>query len=75
MKNMENFKIRQYSKKELALTYFPDSSPRTAVKHLMTWIYHCTPLWKELQAMGYKKLSKGFTPREVSAIIEQLGEP
>ena len=69
------FIIRAYTKKELALMYFPDSNPRTAVNHLMAWIRRCTPLWGQLQSMGYLTNSKGFTPREVRAIVEQLGEP
>ena len=72
---MEEFVIRPYTKKELALMYFPDSSPRTAVKHLMAWVKHCTQLWEQLQAMGYRSNCKSFTPREVRAIVEQLGEP
>ena len=72
---MEDFKIRPYTKKELALMYFPKSSPRTAVNHLMSWIRRCTQLWQQLQAMGYKVTCKTFTPREVRAIVEQLGEP
>ena len=31
---IEDFKIRMYTKKELALMYFPESQPRTAVNHL-----------------------------------------
>jgi len=72
---MDDFMIRAYTKKELALMYFPDSSPRTAVNHLMAWVRRCTQLWQQLQAMGYSNTSKGFTPREVRAIVEQLGEP
>ena len=55
--------------------YFPDSIPTTAVKHLMGWIKRCTPLMGELQAMGYHTSNKTFTPRQVKAIVEQLGEP
>ena len=55
--------------------YFPDSQPRTAVNHLMAWIRRCTPLWQQLQEMGYSTTSKAFTPREVKAIVEHLGEP
>ncbi len=55
--------------------YFPDSNPRTAVNHLMAWIRRCTQLWDKLQAMGYYHKSKAFTPREVRAIVEYLGEP
>ena len=70
-----DFIIRAYTKKELALLYFPDSAPRTAVNHLMSWIRNCKQLWNELQAMGYYVNSKAFTPRQVKAIVEQLGEP
>lgn len=80
MKNETNnvwadFKVRPYTKKELALMYFPDSMPRAAVRHLMSWIRRCTPLWDALQAMNHQKNSKGFTPKEVKAIVEMLGEP
>ena len=72
---IEDFKIRMYTKKELALMYFPESCPRTAVNHLMAWIRRCTPLWEELQMMGYSKTSKSFSPKQVKAIVDYLGEP
>ena len=46
---METFKIRPYTKKELALQYFPDSQPRTAVNHLMAWNCRCPSLMDQLQ--------------------------
>ncbi len=72
---MDDFIIRAYTKKELALMYFPDSAPRTAVNHLMSWIRRCTSLWQQLQQMDYSINSKTLTPRQVKAIVEQLGEP
>ena len=72
---MNPFIIRAYTKKELALLYFPDSLPRTAVNHLMAWIHQSKHLWAELQSTGYQPTSKAFTPRQVKAIVEQLGEP
>lgn len=72
---MDEFTIRAYTKKELALMYFPDSTPRTAVSHLMAWIRRCSPLWEQLQATGYEANCKTLTPRQVRAIVEQLGEP
>ena len=72
---MDDFIIRAYTKKELALMYFPDSAPRTAVNHLMAWIRRCTSLWQQLQQMDYSINSKTLTPRQVRAIVEQLGEP
>ena len=68
-------KNRAYTKKELALLYFPDSTPETAVKHLMTMIRRNDMLWDELQEMGYNKRRKTFTPREVKAIFDWLGAP
>ncbi len=55
--------------------YFPESYPRTAVNHLMAWIPACAPLWEELLKMGYCKTSKSFSPKQVKAIVEYLGEP
>lgn len=72
---MKDFRIRQYSKKELALLFFPHSTPRTAVKHLMAWIHLCKPLWQRLCSAGYKPSSKSFTPLQVKDIVEHLGEP
>lgn len=75
METIENFAIRAYTKKELALLYFPDSTPGTAVKHLMVTIRRNDMLWDELQAMGYYTRRKTFTPREVRAIVDWLGAP
>ena len=72
---MESFNLRAYSKKELALMYFPDSTPETAVKHLMALIRRNDMLWDELQEMGYYSRSKTFTPRQVQAVIDWLGAP
>ncbi len=71
----KEFFIRSYTKKELALMFFPESNPRTAANHLRAWIRRCTPLWKILSDTGYKSSSKSFTPRQVKAIVEHLGEP
>ena len=72
---MEHFNLRAYSKKELALRYFPDSTPRVAVNHLMALIHRNDMLRDELEKTGYKNSSKVFTPRQVQAIFEWLGAP
>ena len=72
---IQDFKIKAYTKKELALRYFPDSMPRTAVNHLMAWIRRCPSLWQELAATGYEPPCKAFTPRQVKVITEYLGDP
>ena len=55
--------------------YFPESMPRTAVSHLMAWITRCPQLMTLLQTTGYLPTNKAFTPRQVKAIVEHLGEP
>lgn len=73
---MKDFEIKTYSKKELALMYFPDTSdPRIAVNHLMSWVKRCTPLMEELMSTGYQKNSKYFSPRQVGIIVNYIGEP
>ena len=72
---MDTFKNRSYSKKELALMFFPDSTPETAVKHLMALIRRNDMLWDEVEAMGYYSRSKTFPPRQVQAIVDWLGAP
>ena len=70
------FAIRPYTKKELALCYFPQAKhPHTAVNHLKSWINRCEPLRDKLHEQGYQKSAKWFKPKEVRLIIEHLGEP
>lgn len=73
---MKNFKIKAYGKSDLALQYFPDAaSAHTAVNHLMSWIRRNPELIDGLVKLGYRKSAKYFTPKEVSMIVEYLGEP
>ena len=60
-------KLRPYTKKELALMYFPDSTPETAVKHLKMMIRSNDMLWDELQEMGEPPST---TNREQSGTIK-----
>lgn len=71
-----NYPQRMYSKTELGLLYFPDTTDgATARRHIMVWIKRCVPLWSELQRLGYQEHSQYFPPRQVSTIFEYLGEP
>ena len=73
--NTSAFKIQPYTKKELALLYFPTSDPHTAVNRLMSWVNRCKPLHTALLDQGYQKTAKWLSPREVRLITEHLGEP
>ncbi len=68
-------KLQPYTKQELALLYFPGSEPRSASRHLMSWIRRNPALSQKLHALGYCPTNKFFTPRQVAAIITHLGEP
>ena len=73
---MNAFTICSYTKKELALCYFPTAAnPHSAVNRLMGWIKRCAPLCHELEQLGYRKSPKWFSPREVRLIVEYLGDP
>lgn len=73
---MDNFRIKAYSKAELAMLYFPtDSNTHISVNRLMSWINRNTTLLAALYTSGYRKSSKFFTPRQVRLIVDYLGEP
>ena len=73
--NMEHTEIKRYTKKELALLYFPDSSPETANKHLMRWIKRNKPLMQKLEAINYRPNERWFTKQEVEIIFRYIGPP
>ena len=69
-----NYPQRMYSKTELGLLYFPDTTDgATARRHIMGWIKRCEPLWNELQRLGYQEHSQYFPPRQVFTIFELPG--
>ena len=67
--------IRNHSKTEPALLYFPDSHHHTASNHLMRWINRNRELCQALEARGYYRTSKHFTSIQVSIIFDYIGEP
>lgn len=75
-KTMKPFEVRSYTKKELALAYFPDvTDPHIATNRLMRWIVRNTELMEELRKHGYQKNFRFFTPVQVRLIVYYLGEP
>lgn len=63
------------NKQELALLYFPDAVPETAVRHLMRWVAGCSPLSEALSRTGYQSRNRSLTWRQVLLIRSFLGEP
>ena len=70
------FEIREYWRTELAQLYSPKISPEAAWRKLKGWIAYYPGLTERLQALGYRhRQQRTFTPAQVRAIIEAIGEP
>lgn len=68
--------ISCYTRRSLALMYFPYSAPRQAVRRLTEWIKRCRPLHERLTEDGRLfDHRRNLTIREVRLIFEYLGEP
>lgn len=71
-----HFRIRPYSKRELARLYFPDTvNDESAVANLRNLIRRVNGLGEELKEAGYKPYDKIFTPKHVGILVRYLGEP
>ena len=71
---MKEFKIHAYGLQELALHYFPNSTPQSASTQLKKWM-NKKKLLDKLISAGYESGQKILTPRQVAAIIEHVVEP
>ena len=71
-----NFTIQQYGRTELAQFYSPGITPEAAWKKLKGWINYNQVLSRRLQRLGYDPdHQRTFTPAQVRAIAEEIGEP
>lgn len=68
-------KNRVYGHTELAMLYFPGILPKSASSQLAKWIRRDEELLGELISAGYLKGQRIYTPRQVSIIVDHLGEP
>lgn len=73
--NEATFTIRSYSKAELAGMYNPTQCITVALQTLSRWMRMNTHLMDELNAIGYNKYRRVFTPKEVGILVRYLGEP
>ena len=72
---LKSWKIRPYSKSELAEAYSPEVSGRAALSRFKLWIHRHETLYEELQKNGYIDRQQMLTSRQVSWIFQSLGEP
>lgn len=74
--NELTFRVRPYSKRELAKLYFPDTmNEETAVANLRNLMRRNKELLDELRQAHYRTCDKVFTPKQVGIIVSYLGEP
>ena len=69
---MERFKVRAYGLQELAMLYFPNSTPQSASNQLKRWMGR-GELPAKLTAAGYTPGQKILTPRQVEVITGHVG--
>ena len=72
---MEHTEIKRYTKKELALLYFPNSSPATARRYLIRWIMRNSRLMEDLYAANYSLSDQYLTKEQVEIIFRYIGPP
>ena len=69
------FRIRTYGRTELAQLYNPEVASGTAWRRLRAWIRKSPGMMEKLMAAGYKRGQRVFTPKQVSFIVDGVGEP
>lgn len=75
MENENDFRIRTYTKRELACLYCPNTTARCAIRTLTRWIKRNSELYAELLLTGYHARVRTFMPRQVGIIVRYLNEP
>lgn len=69
------FKVHAYGRTELAQLYCPTVAPETAWRKLRAMIRLTPGLYDRLSATGYTPHIRSFTPKQVSIIVDAIGEP
>ncbi len=70
------FRIRPYSKRELAELYFPGTArSATAVTNLRNLMLRNQAMMRELHEAGYRPCQRILTPKLVRILVAHLGEP
>lgn len=72
---MKEFTLRSYGRTELALLYNLEMSPEGAYRRLRKWISVYPNLENELMRRGKRPQARVYTPAQVQAIVDALGEP
>ncbi|NBH89719.1 DUF4248 domain-containing protein [Parabacteroides distasonis] len=74
-RRIDEWPVRPYSKRELAVAYAPDISPVSALNRLAEWMRYNDRLLRELANTGYRPRQRVFTSLQVELIFRYLGRP
>ncbi len=72
---IEDIEPRLYGFRELAVLYNPRVKPKSAARILNQWIDRSPGLRDRLEALGFQRGMRSFSPLMVKIIFEALGEP
>ena len=65
---IDEWPVRPYSKRELAMAYAPEISPVSALNRLAEWMRYNDRLTRELGDTGYRPRQRVFTSLQVELI-------
>lgn len=71
----EEWVIKPYYKRDLAVAYAPDITPSSALNRLAAWIHHHKVLYRALIESGYTDRQRIFNSVQVELIFLYLGRP
>lgn len=71
----EEWVIKPYYKRDLAVAYAPDITPTAALNRLAAWIHHHKVLYQALLETGYMDRQRIFNSVQVELIFRYLGRP
>ena len=63
------------NKGDLAQMYSPHVCRKSALRLLNSYIHRAKGLLPALEATGYSRSARHFTPRQLELVLEYLGEP
>ena len=63
------------NKGDLAQMYSPHVCRKSALRLLNQYIHRAKGLLPALEATGYSRSARHFTPRQLALVLEYLGEP
>ena len=72
---LERSLIKLLNKRRLALCYYPELKPKSAVEKLKSEVYGCPELVEELEKTNFIWKKWDLTPRQLTLILDYIGDP